>query len=255
MNFLNIAFYKFVELGALIERKKMLKDLGLYLGLKGTVLLSSEGINGFLAGEEEEVRRFLAELREDACFANLDVKESYSASIPFARMLVKIKKEIIPMGRPDVRPNDLTGRRLRAREFKQWLDEKREVVVVDTRNDYEIKAGTFRGALDLNLKNFREFSDRLKDLPEELREKPVVMFCTGGIRCEKATALALQEGFKDVYQLEGGILRYFEEVGGHHYDGDCFVFDDRVAVDAELKPKGSGYRGGKARWKNQPESF
>jgi predicted sulfurtransferase len=232
----------------------MLRNRCVALGFKGTILISAEGINGFLAGEEAAIRQFLSEIREEREFADLEVKESWSSEIPFTRMLVKIKREIIPMGRPDVRPTEFTGKRLYPAQFKQWLDENRDIVVLDTRNDYEVEAGTFEKAEHLNLKNFREFGDRLKELPNEVREKPVVMFCTGGIRCEKATALALKEGFKEVYQLEGGILKYFEEVGGAHYRGDCFVFDDRVTVDPELRETGKGYENGRMRWSNQPLS-
>ncbi len=252
MSYLNIAFYKFAELGALTERRDILRKRCISLDLHGTILISAEGINGFLAGEEAPIRQFVSELREESEFADLEIKESWSTQIPFTRMLVKIKKEIIPMGRPDVRPTEFTGKRLLPAEFKKWLDENRDIVVIDTRNDYEIEAGTFEKAEHFNLKNFREFGDRLKEVSPEKREKPVVMFCTGGIRCEKATALAAKEGFKDVYQLEGGILKYFELIGGAHYRGDCFVFDDRVTVDPQLRETGKGYENGRMRWSNNP---
>lgn len=252
MNYLNIAFYKFAELGALTERRDILRARCVSLNLRGTILISAEGINGFLAGEEEPIRQLVSELREEREFSDLEVKESWSSEIPFTRMLVKIKKEIIPMGRPDIRPTEFTGKRLLPVEFKKWLDENRDIVVIDTRNDYEVEAGTFEKAEHFNLKNFREFGDKLKEVPQEKKEKPVVMFCTGGIRCEKATALAAKEGFTDVYQLEGGILKYFELIGGEHYRGDCFVFDDRVTVDPQLKETGKGYENGRMRWSNTP---
>jgi predicted sulfurtransferase len=250
--YLNIAFYKFVELDNLPERRQAMRARCRELGFRGTILLSAEGINGFLAGEEEVLRQFLSELAAKPEFFKLEVKESWSSQIPFSRMLVKLKKEIISMGRPDIRPTEMTGKRLLPSDFKKWLDENRDIVVLDTRNDYEVEAGTFEKAEHLNLKNFREFGERLKEVPKEKREKPVVMFCTGGIRCEKATALALKEGFTDVYQLEGGILKYFEEIGGAHYKGDCFVFDNRVTVDPELRETGKGYENGRMRWSNQP---
>lgn len=152
-------------------------------------------------------------------------------------MLVKLKKEIIPMGRPDVSPVEMTGDRIAPVELKKWLDENRDFLLLDTRNDYEVELGTFEKAQHLNLRHFRNFAQKLDLLPPEMKDKPVVMFCTGGIRCEKATAYALKSGFKEVYQLEGGILKYFEECRKDHYDGECFVFDHRRTVDSELKPK------------------
>lgn len=252
MKILNVAFYKFVELDNLAERRALLRARAQELGLRGTILLSLEGINSFLAGEEAAIRQFLQELRSSPEFSELEVKESWSEQIPFSRMLVKLKKEIIPMGRPDIRPSDRTGKRLLAADFKKWLDENRDIVVIDTRNDYEVEAGTFEKAKDFQIRNFRDFGDKLKEVPEETKKKPVVMFCTGGIRCEKATALAMKEGFTDVYQLEGGILKYFEEIGGAHYRGNCFVFDNRVSVDPQLQETGQGYENGRMRWQNQP---
>jgi predicted sulfurtransferase len=149
-------------------------------------------------------------------------------------MLVKVKKEIIPLGLPSVRPREKTGARLAPRELKRWLDEKRDMVLLDTRNDYEIDHGTFETAMSLRLDHFREFPERLAEVPAELRDKPLVMFCTGGIRCEKASVVAMAQGFREVYQLDGGILKYFEECGGEHYEGRCFVFDRRIAVGSDL---------------------
>lgn len=235
MNFLNIAFYKFVELKNLQEMRPILKTKAVALSLKGTILLSPEGINAFLAGEKEKVFEFLKFLRTYPELSDIDVKESWSEKQPFTRMLVKIKKEIISFGIPEVNPAKKTGPRVSAQELKTWLDENRDVVLIDTRNQYEIKLGTFKNALDLNLKTFRQFPKKMQELAPELKDKTMVMFCTGGIRCEKATALAVQMGFEKAYQLEGGILKYFEEVGGAHYEGECFVFDQRVAVDPRLE--------------------
>jgi predicted sulfurtransferase len=230
---LNAAFYQFVTLSDLPTLRTGLRARTRELGLKGTILISEEGINCMLAGAEERLRGFIAELEARSPFRKFDVKESWSEATPFLRMFVKIKKEIIPMGRPDVRPAELTAARLEPKQLKSWLDQGKEVVLLDTRNEYEIQYGTFRGARRMGLKHFRDFSNKLSELSPELRDKPVVMFCTGGIRCEKATALAMKENFKEVYQLEGGILRYFEDCGGAHYDGDCFVFDERVALKPE----------------------
>lgn len=232
---LNIAFYRFVDLERLPELRRELRALGSRLGLKGTIILSPEGINGFLAGPEAPVRELMSTLRSMPPFDGIEFKESRSSRVPFGRFLVKLKKEIIPFGKPEVRPARSTGRRLAARELASWLDSGKEVILLDTRNDYEISKGTFENARDLGLRRFRDFPGRLLEIPAEWREKPVVMFCTGGIRCEKATAYAALEGFRDVYQLEGGILKYFEEVGGRHYRGDCFVFDEREALDPSLK--------------------
>ncbi len=148
---------------------------------------------------------------------------------------MKIKNEIITMGRPDIRPSEKTGKRLYPKELKDWYDAKKEFVILDTRNDYEISQGTFKNAIHYDIETFKQFPEKLEKDAARLRDKTVVMFCTGGIRCEKATALAEDLGIKDVFQLEGGILKYFEEVGGSHYRGDCFVFDHRANVDAELE--------------------
>jgi len=150
-------------------------------------------------------------------------------------MLVKRKREIIALGMDDIRPAEFTGPYISPEDFKQMLDEGDDVVVLDTRNDYETRVGMFEGAVDLDIATFREFPGAIEELPEEYRSKTVVMYCTGGIRCEKASAVMLKSGFDDVRQLEGGILGYFEECGGTHWKGDCFVFDQRVALDHQLE--------------------
>ena len=240
---LNIAFYRFVTLRDLAEWRTWFRELAARLGLKGTILLSEEGINAFLAGSEAEVRGFLCVISEREEFRGLPVKESWTETLPFNRMFVKLKKEIISMGRPEVRPSEKTAQRLLPAELKQWLDEGRPVTLLDTRNDYEIRLGAFKGAMSLGMTHFRQFPERLGSLISHsipaLDEAPVVMYCTGGIRCEKAGALALDLGLKDVYQLEGGILRYFEECGEGHFQGECFVFDHRVAVGPDLSPSHS----------------
>jgi RluA family pseudouridine synthase len=153
-------------------------------------------------------------------------------------MLVRLKKEIIAFGVEAVRPADYTSPKIAPNELKRWLDEGRPVTLLDTRNDYEVRLGTFKGAIDPHIKTFRSFPEAVRKLPPALKEQPVVMFCTGGIRCEKAGPFMEMEGFKDIYQLDGGILKYFEECGGAHYDGDCFVFDQRVGVDPALHETG-----------------
>lgn len=235
---LNIAAYKFVALTDLPPYRAELRKLCQDLELRGTIMLSPEGINIFVAGEQRSVRHLLEVLRRNPLLADLDVKESYSDKQPFNRMLVKLKREIIAFGIDEVRPAVRTSPKLKAVELKQWLSEGRKFRLLDTRNEYEIELGTFQNAEHLHIHHFRDFPEAIANLPEETKQEPIVMFCTGGIRCEKAGPLMEQAGFQQVYQLEGGILKYFEECGGEHYDGACFVFDNRVALDPDLKPTG-----------------
>jgi len=231
---LNIAFYKFVELSNLLELRVTLKEKALVLDLKGTVLISPEGINGSMAGSESAIRSYIEFLRSISEFEDILFKESFSKERPHKRTLVKIKKEIIPMGLAYIKPDKKTGARIYPKELKEWLDQGKEVVLLDTRNKYELESGTFKGAVDMGLRYFRHFPQKLEEMRSSLEGKPVVMFCTGGIRCEKATAYALSIGMENVYQLEGGILKYFEEVGNAHYNGNCFVFDYRKELDGNL---------------------
>ncbi len=241
MSILNVAFYRFAKLENLSQMRETLLAEAESLGLKGTILLSPEGINGFLAGQEEPTDRFLSGLRKIPGLEDLIAKRSWTEQIPFEFLLIKLKKEIIAFGVPGVEPEKFTAPRLEPQELKRWLDEGRPVKLVDTRNGYEMALGAFEGALDLKLSTFREFPEKWRAAAQSVEPgTPVVMYCTGGIRCEKATALAVQQGFPGpVYQLEGGILRYFEECGGAHYRGGCFVFDDRVSLEPNLKaPEG-----------------
>jgi RluA family pseudouridine synthase len=233
--FVNIAGYKFVSLDDLADLKLQLLPRCRQLELKGTILLSNEGINLFLAGSREGVDDFLADLRKLEPFADFEVKESLSDHQPFNRMLVRLKKEIISMGVPAIVPEQRTSPKLKATELKQWLDEGKPVTLLDVRNDYEVEVGTFENATPIGIDHFRKFPDAVNRLPENVKENPIVMFCTGGIRCEKAGPLMEEQGFENVFQLDGGILKYFEECGGDHYDGECFVFDQRVAVDPNLQ--------------------
>ncbi len=232
----NIAAYKFANLQDLPRLRDGLRSLGLEQQLRGTILLSSEGLNLFLAGTRTSIDVLLAHLRAIPELADLPVKESYSNEQPFHRLLVKIKSEIIAFGVPGIEPGRYTSRRLSAQQLKQWLDEGRPVTLLDTRNNFEVETGTFRKALPIGVEDFRHFPEAVARLPEELKEQPVVTFCTGGIRCEKAAPYLERAGFRDVYQLDGGILRYFEDCGGAHFEGECFVFDQRVALDAALQP-------------------
>lgn len=231
----NIAAYLFVTLDDLPRRREELQELTHRLNLKGTILLSEEGINLFIAGSRDSIDELLSVLRSDPLLAELAVKESFSDRQPFSRMLVKLKKEIIVFGIDEIDPRKVTAPYLPAKQLKQWLDEGRPLTLLDTRNDYEVKVGTFENALPIGVDHFRDFPDAVRALPDELKDQPIVTFCTGGIRCEKAAPFMLREGFREVYQLDGGILKYFEECGGDHYDGDCFVFDQRVALDPQLR--------------------
>lgn len=235
MVILNLAAYRFAPLpGDLKPLRERLRARGQVLGLRGTVLLAAEGVNLFVAGPEAAARAFLDEIRGLPGFEALEAKESWSETQPFRRMLVRIKREIIAFGVEGVDPARQPSRKIAPRELKRWLDEGRPVTLLDTRNDYEVRLGTFRGALVPPLTHFREFPEAVRRLPEDLKDQPIVMFCTGGIRCEKAGPFMEREGFREVWQLDGGILRYFEEVGGAHYDGECFVFDQRTGLDPAL---------------------
>ncbi len=234
----NISTYRFTALTGLKSLREDLVASCKAWKLKGTILLSTEGINLFVAGEADSIDRLLARLGEVPGLENLEPKVSLSETQPFKRMLVRLKKEIIAFGVDAVRPASYTSPKIAPQELKRWLDEGRPVTLLDTRNDYEVRLGTFKGAIDPCISTFRGFPEAVRKLPDDLKDQPVVMFCTGGIRCEKAGPFMEMEGFKQIYQLDGGILRYFEECGGAHYDGDCFVFDQRVGVDPALNESG-----------------
>ena len=234
----NIAGYRFVDLPDRDELREPFREACQKNRLLGTILLSTEGINFFLCGDQAGIDGFLNYLESDERFVDIPLKISHSEKLAFRRMNVRLKKEIISMGMDDIRPADYTWDAISPTEFKHWLDEGRDITILDTRNDYEIRIGTFENAVDLDISTFRTFPDAVANSDLD-KEKTVVMFCTGGIRCEKASALMLNQGFQDVRQLEGGVLGYFEEVGGAHWNGDCFVFDRRVAVDPELNVTGA----------------
>jgi len=236
---INLSCYKFAPLEGLEELRLGLQECAKANGLKGTILLAPEGINFFLAGTREQLAVVLAMIRAVPGLAGIQPKESPSSEQPFKRMLVKIKKEIIAFGVEGVDPARRPAAKISAPQLKQWLDEGRPVTLLDTRNDYEIRMGTFKGAVVPQIWNFRDFPAAVEKLPAELKTQPVVMFCTGGIRCEKAGPFMAMQGYTDVLQLDGGILKYFEECGGAHYDGECFVFDERVGVGPDLRETGS----------------
>jgi UPF0176 protein len=240
---LNISAYKFVPLADTPALRDTLHARATALGLKGTILLAEEGINLFLAGPADDVRGFVAQLHTDARFADIAPKESWSDTQPFKKMLVKVKGEIIRMNHPAIQPAQGRAPAVAPATVKRWLDQGfddngRPVVTLDTRNDFEVDEGTFEGAIDWRITKFTEFPDALRSHLDDLKDKTVVSFCTGGIRCEKAAILMREEGLEHVYQLEGGILKYFEETDGSHYQGGCFVFDERRALGADLQTVG-----------------
>jgi UPF0176 protein len=238
---LNVSAYLFTRIVDAAELKPVLRDRAVAAGLKGTILLAEEGVNLFLAGDANAVRHFVDALREDPRFAALRTKESWSETQPFGRMLVKVKREIIRMDHPAIRPESGRAPSVAPATLRRWLDqgrddEGREVVLLDTRNAFEVDYGSFDGALDWRLERFTQFPDAAAAAAADLEGKTVVSYCTGGIRCEKA-AIYLRESGVDAYQLDGGILGYFEQVGGDHWSGDCFVFDEREALTPGLAPR------------------
>jgi UPF0176 protein len=236
--FTNAAAYKFAPLADLKPLRERLKTLCLERDLKGTVLLSTEGINLFVAGLRPDVDALLTAIQAIPGLEDLPIKFSESEQQPFTRMLVKIKKEIIAFGVDRIDPARDPAPKLSPRELKEWLDEGRPVTLLDTRNEFEIELGTFRNATRIGIAHFREFPAAVERLPEEMKQRTIVTYCTGGIRCEKAAPYLRKQGFANVLQLDGGILKYFEECGREHYDGECFVFDKRVGLDTELNESG-----------------
>jgi UPF0176 protein len=236
---LNISAYKFVPLPDAALLRDLLHEAALARGLRGTILLAAEGINLFLAGPTQAVRSFVALLRTDPRLADLRPKESWSETQPFRRLKVKVKREIIRMNHPAIQPATGRAPAVDARTVRRWLDqghddEGRPVVTLDTRNAFEVDHGRFENAVDWRLGKFSDFPAALQAHKAELEGKTVVSYCTGGIRCEKAALYMMDAGLSHVWQLEGGILKYFEEAGGAHFEGQCFVFDEREALGADL---------------------
>lgn len=231
------AFYKFVELPDFRDLKPALLARCEALHIKGTILLAPEGINGTIAGASENLHALLAYLRSDARLTDLAHKESTATKPPFYRMKVRLKREIVTLGVPGIDPNKMAGTYVTPQAWNELIDDP-NVVVVDVRNDYEVAIGSFKGALDPKTKSFSELPQWIRN-QTLLRDKPkVAMFCTGGIRCEKSTAFMRAAGFDEVYHLQGGILKYLETIpeSASRWQGECFVFDERVAVGHGLKP-------------------
>ena len=253
--YLTAAFYKFVELSNFPDMKEPLLAFCESQDVKGTILLANEGINSTIAGPEAGVRAVLAYLRADLRLAALEHKESWSTKPPFYRMKVKLKREIVTMGVPTVNPNETVGKYVKPEDWNALISDP-DVLVIDTRNTYEVDIGSFKGAVDPRLKSFSLFPEwlmahpKIAELKAEVEAKKaeradgidkktkVAMFCTGGIRCEKSTAFLKAQGFDEVYHLEGGILKYLETVPEAEslWQGECFVFDERVTVGQGLKP-------------------
>jgi UPF0176 protein len=236
---LNISAYLFVPLKDPAVLRESIRSQASAMALKGTVLLAEEGINLFLAGAASSVRGFVDWLRGDARFATLAPKESWSAAVPFGKLLVRVKREIIRMNHPTIRPAAARAASVDAKTLARWLDaghddEGRPVVALDTRNAFEVAHGRFRGAIDWRIGKFSDFPAAVLKHRDQLHGKTVVSYCTGGIRCEKAALFMAQAGVANVLQLDGGILAYFEAMGSRHFDGECFVFDAREALDASL---------------------
>ena len=235
LEFLNVAGYKFEPLENLDSLIPEFQNKCDELGLKGSVYLSPNGINFSIAGTEIDIETYIKFMEEDSRLRDIPLKKTFSKTQPFRRMKVRLKKEIISLGRDDINPRELTGDYISPKELFEMYEKKEDIIVLDTRNEYETRVGLFENAVDLQLDTFRDFPSAIETLPEEYKDKQIVMYCTGGIRCEKASAVMMKAGFSDVKQLEGGVLDYFKETGGAYWNGDCFVFDERVALDKELK--------------------
>ncbi|MBU3694212.1 MAG: hypothetical protein FGM40_05200 [Rhodocyclaceae bacterium] len=236
----NVAAYHFARIDDPQALRAPLREWCAAAGLKGTVLLATEGINAFLAGPQAGIEEVLARLRALPGFCELEAKWSGSETVPFRRLWVRVKPEIVTLRRPGFDRAATPAPRVSAQTLRRWLDrgcddDGRPVTLLDTRNAWEVAVGSFDGALDPGIARFSQFAGRLEDYAH-LRDETVVTFCTGGIRCEKAAPLMVEQGFARVYQLEGGILRWFEACGGAHWRGDCAVFDDRKALRPDLTP-------------------
>lgn len=229
------ALYKFAPLHDYKELKTPLLHLCQKLSIKGTLLLAAEGINGTVAGTRKSIDSLLDYLKTDARLANLEHKESYCDEQPFYRTRVKLKKEIVTLGVPGVDPNKQVGEYVEPKDWNQVISDP-NVLVIDTRNNYEVSIGSFKNSINPQTNTFREFPDFVAKHLKDAKDKKIAMYCTGGIRCEKSTSYLLQQGFKHVVHLKGGILKYLEEVPNNAslWDGECFVFDNRVAVDGNL---------------------
>jgi UPF0176 protein len=236
MEIVVIAFYKFIPLPDYIEMKPTLLAFCKKHCIMGTVLLASEGINGMLGGSRQAIDEFISYIHTDLRFSDLQWKESYHEIIPFEKMKVRLKREIVGLGVPQVDPLRKVGIYIPPEKWNDLINDP-EITIIDTRNNFEVEIGTFKGAIDPKTKAFREFPKFVEQNLDPEKNKKIAMFCTGGIRCEKASSYLLDKGFQQVYHLQGGILKYLEEIPKEDslFEGECFVFDDRVALGHDLK--------------------
>ena len=232
------ALYKFVEIDDLLSLQSNLYEICEKNNIMGTILIANEGINGTISGKNNEINQTISLLKSDKRFANIEIKYSSTDKQPFHRMKVRLKKEIVTIGLPEINPNKKVGTYVKPDDWNDLISDP-DVVVIDTRNKYETKIGSFHNALDPETSSFREFPDWVKKFKssKENANKKIAMFCTGGIRCEKASSLMKEEGFEDVYHLQGGILKYLETIDKENslWNGECFVFDQRVCLTDELE--------------------
>jgi UPF0176 protein len=236
MTLIVATFYKFVRLPDFADKQPELLAYCQNKAIKGTILLAAEGINGTIAGSRQGIDAVLTFLRSDSRLANLEVKESIAEFFPFERLKVRLKKEIVTIGIPGIDPSECVGTYVAPSDWNQLICDP-EVLVIDTRNHYEVSIGTFKTALDPQTQSFREFPQYVRDRLDPKQYKKVALFCTGGIRCEKASSLMLKQGFQKVYHLKGGILNYLEEIPPQEslWQGECFVFDERIALQHSLQ--------------------
>ncbi|MAL77617.1 MAG: hypothetical protein CMN55_00630 [Sneathiella sp.] len=237
--FVVAALYKFVKLPDYAELQGKLLALCKRNGIQGTLLLAEEGINGTVSGSREAIDTLLEFLKSDSRFDDLQHKEALHQEQPFYRMKVRLKKEIVTLGAEGLDPRETVGTYIKPQDWNRLINEP-DMLLIDTRNDYEVEVGTFRGAVNPETKTFREFKKFVEEKLDPVRDKKIAMFCTGGIRCEKSTSYLLSKGFENVYHLEGGILQYLEDIPKEQsrWEGECFVFDQRVTVNHDLE-KGS----------------
>ncbi len=235
-NFIVAALYKFAKLPDYKEIQPVLLDVCVSQNIKGTLLLAEEGINGTVAGSREAIDVLIKHLKQDPRLADLEHKESHADEMPFYRMKVRLKKEIVTLGVPGIDPNYKVGTYVKPQDWNAIISDP-DTIVIDTRNDYEFGIGTFKGAIDPHTTTFREFPEYVITHLDPKKNKKVAMFCTGGIRCEKASSYMMEQGFEEVYHLQGGILKYLEEIPQEEsmWEGECFVFDNRVAIKHGLE--------------------
>jgi UPF0176 protein len=235
-----VSFYKFVAISDLETMQADLLAFCKSRNLFGSILIAPEGINGSVSGEASAIAELAQYFMVNEKFSQMELKKSFHSQKPFRRMVVRLKKEIITMKSSGINPTSVTGAFIEPRRLKEWIDKREEFIFLDTRNDYEVKVGTFRGAITPNIKKFSDFPAFIDKNLDHLKGKRIVTFCTGGIRCEKATAYMIQKGLSETFQIRGGILKYFEETNepenDNHWDGDCVVFDSRLAVNKALQP-------------------